>query len=48
VRRNLDEDYRKAFGSAPGRVTGLAVMTDTDSTKATGDYAAIRFGCAVE
>ena len=30
--RNLFEDYKKAFGEAPGRITGIAIMTDTDNT----------------
>lgn len=48
VQRNLAADYRKAFGAAPGRVLGLAVMTDTDNTgaKAVGEYADIRLDCA--
>lgn len=31
--RNLVEDYRKAFGGDPPRVSGVAVMTDTDNTQ---------------
>ncbi len=48
VQRNLAADYRKAFGAAPGRVLGVAVMTDTDNTgaKAVGEYADIRFDCS--
>ena len=48
MRRNLAADYRKAFGAAPGRVLGVAVMTDTDNTgsKAVGEYADIRFDCS--
>ena len=47
VRRNLARDYRRAFGTAPGRVLSVAVMTDTDNTgtKAVGEYAGIRFEC---
>lgn len=47
VRRNLTDDYRKAYGSEPGPVTGIAVMTDTDNTgaKAVGEYASIRVSC---
>jgi len=50
VRRNLAEDYRHAFGAAPGPMLGVAVMTDTDNTgtKAVGQYADIRFGCAAD
>jgi len=47
VRRNVAEDYRRAYGTEPGRVLGVAVMTDTDNTgaKAVGYYADIRFEC---
>jgi hypothetical protein len=47
-RRDLVADYRRAFGAAPGRILGVAVMTDTDNTgtRATGDYGGIRFDCA--
>ena len=47
-RRNLVEDYRLAFGTAPGKVLGIAVMTDTDNTnaKAQGHYGPIRLACA--
>ena len=30
--RNAVEDYRKAFNEDPGRLTGVAVLTDTDNT----------------
>jgi len=30
--RNVQEDYRRAFGEEPGRITSVAVMTDTDNT----------------
>lgn len=30
--RNVHDDYRRAFGEEPGRVTSVAVMTDTDNT----------------
>lgn len=48
VRRNLREDYRRAFGTLPGPVVALAAMTDTDNTgeKATGLYAGFAFDCA--
>ena len=47
VQRNLAADYKRAFGAAPGRVLGVAVMTDTDNTgaKAVGEYSDIRFDC---
>ena len=32
VSRNVYEDYRRAFGEEPGRITAVAVMTDTDNT----------------
>jgi hypothetical protein len=48
VRRDIAADFRQAFGQAPGRALGVAVMTDTDNTGATaeGRYAAIRLGCS--
>jgi hypothetical protein len=47
VRRNVVEDYRRAFGAPPGRLLGVAVLTDTDNTgtKAVGYYADIRLEC---
>lgn len=35
VRRNLDADYRKAFGTRPPPVVAIGVMTDTDSAGGT-------------
>jgi hypothetical protein len=32
-RRNVYEDYRKAFGEQPTMITGVAIMTDTDNTR---------------
>ena len=32
VRRNLYEDYMRAFGEEPGAITGIGIMTDTDNT----------------
>ena len=48
VRRNVAEDYRRAYGAEPGKLLGVGVMTDTDNTgtKATGYYADIRLECA--
>ena len=42
-RRNIYEDYKKYFGSAPGKVGAIAVMTDTDTTgsKASACYGPI-------
>lgn len=31
--RNVYEDYRRAFGKDPPRVSGVAIMTDTDNTR---------------
>ncbi len=47
VKRNLAEDYRRAYGTDPGSIIGVAVMTDTDNTgtQAVGEYAGIRIGC---
>ena len=30
--QNVLEDYRRAFGSEPGRIKAIAIMTDTDNT----------------
>jgi len=40
VRRNIIEDYRRAFGEDPPRKAVIAIMTDTDNTgqKATAWY----------
>ncbi len=32
-RHNVYEDYKKAFGKDPPRISGVAIMTDTDNTK---------------
>jgi hypothetical protein len=32
VTRNVVEDYRRAFGEEPGRISAIAIMTDTDNT----------------
>lgn len=32
VERNLSSDYRRAFGTEPPRITGIAVAVDTDNT----------------
>jgi hypothetical protein len=47
LRRNVAEDYRRVFGAAPGRLLGVAVMTDTDNTgeTASGLYADLRLEC---
>ena len=33
VRRNLLEDYRRAFGEEPGDIVAIGVMTDSDNTR---------------
>jgi Protein of unknown function (DUF3047) len=38
--RNILADYRAAFGREPGRLIGIAIMTDTDNTKT---YAQARY-----
>ncbi|HEX3141890.1 MAG TPA: DUF3047 domain-containing protein, partial [Rhizobacter sp.] len=47
VQRNVVDDFKKAYGTEPGPVLGIAVMTDTDNTgeKAVGEYAGIRIDC---
>lgn len=47
VQRNVADDYKKAYGTEPGPVLAVAVMTDTDNTgtKAVGSYASIRIDC---
>jgi hypothetical protein len=44
-RRDLAADYRRAFGEAPPKVKGVAIMTDTDGTgeAAVAWYGDIRF-----
>jgi hypothetical protein len=44
-KRNIFEDYRKAFGKNPPVISGVAIMTDTDNTKesATAYYGDILF-----
>jgi len=47
VRRNLADDYKKAYGADPGPVLAVAAMTDTDNTgtRAAGSYSSIRIEC---
>lgn len=35
-RRNVVEDYRRAFGEDPGRIVAVGVMTDADNTQESG------------
>ncbi len=41
LQRNVYEDFRRAFGEAPGTITAVAIMTDTDNT---GEKAAAYYG----
>lgn len=40
-RRNLLDDHRRAFGAAAPRISGIAIMTDTDNT---GESAVAYYG----
>jgi len=31
--RDLSADYQKAYGEAPGKIIGVALLTDTDNTQ---------------
>lgn len=44
--RNVLEDFRRAFGEEPGRITAIGIMTDTDNTggKTQAWYGDISFG----
>lgn len=44
-RRNVVEDFRKAFGREPGKIVAVALMTDTDNTQSScvAYYGDIRF-----
>lgn len=39
--RDIYDDYKRAFGEAPTRISGIAIMVDTDNT---GESASARFG----
>jgi hypothetical protein len=45
ITRNVYDDFKKAFGEEPGKVTEVALLTDTDNTSANVDawYGDIRF-----
>jgi hypothetical protein len=45
ITRNVVDDYRRAFKEEPGRITSVAILTDTDNTgaHATALYGDIRF-----
>lgn len=36
-KRNIYEDYKKAYGRNPGKVGAIAIMTDTDNTQSTAE-----------
>lgn len=40
-RRNILEDYRRAYGREPGMISAIAIMTDTDNT---GDSTVAYYG----
>ncbi|UCD14869.1 MAG: DUF3047 domain-containing protein [Candidatus Omnitrophota bacterium] len=44
--RNIYQDYKKVFGRPPGRIGGIAIMTDTDNTLSVAEahYDEIRVG----
>lgn len=46
IQRNIRDDYKRAFGTEPGEVTGVIVSTDTDNTgeSAVAFYGDISFG----
>jgi hypothetical protein len=46
--RNVIDDYRRAFKEEPGKLTGVAVLTDTDNTgeKVEAWYGDLRFTAA--
>ena len=50
VRRNIVEDFERAFGREPPRISGIAVMTDSDNTgeSATAWYGDICFSRKTE
>jgi hypothetical protein len=44
-KRNVRDDFRRAFGEEPGALIGVAVMTDTDNTQSRAEawYGEVRF-----
>jgi hypothetical protein len=34
-KRNISEDYERAFGEPPGALVGIGIMTDSDNTHST-------------
>ena len=47
--RDVRADFEKAFGEAPGKLTGVALMTDSDNTRTQAQawYGPMRFGESV-
>ena len=45
VKRNVVEDFRRAYGEDPGQLMAVGVLTDTDNTGASVEawYGDIRF-----
>lgn len=45
-KRNIREDFKKAFGREPGKAYAIAIMTDTDNTNSTAEaeYDEIKVG----
>jgi hypothetical protein len=45
LKRNLLQDFQRAFGERPGRLTAVGVLTDTDNTGTSAEawYGDIRF-----
>jgi hypothetical protein len=46
--RNYVDDYRRAYGEAPGRLIGIGILTDTDNTggRIEAFYGDVRLGAA--
>jgi len=46
--RDVRADFERAFGEAPGKLTGVALMTDSDNTRTQAQawYGPLRFGTA--
>ena len=46
--RNYVDDYRRAYGEAPGRLVGIGILTDTDNTggRIEAFYGDVRLGAA--
>ncbi len=44
--RDIEADFRRAFGESPGALVGIGIMTDTDNTRSTAQawYGPVRLG----